>query len=77
MNEAYIIINYSVDLSGNLFIRSKLRYSNFTGSWEAWDLHTVLPGWRELGRVDRGAHRITFIHKGIYRHTWLDSAGFA
>lgn len=35
MNEAYIIINYSVDLSGNLFIRSKLRYSNFTDSWEA------------------------------------------
>lgn len=35
MNEAYIIINYSVDLSGDLFIRSKLSYSNFIDSWEA------------------------------------------
>lgn len=34
MNEAYIIIN-SVDLSGDLFIRSKLSYSNFIDSWEA------------------------------------------
>lgn len=35
MNEAYIILNYSVELSDNLFIRSKLRYSNFIDSWEA------------------------------------------
>lgn len=35
MNKAYIIINYSVDLSGDLFIRSKLSYSNFIDSWEA------------------------------------------
>lgn len=66
MNEVYIIINYFVDLFGDLFICSKLRYFNFIDSWEVWDLYIVLFGWRELGCVDRGVYRIIFIYKGIY-----------